>query len=61
MNLMKRTFVLLMLLVVAFFQAAQGQITSISNTPARAGLSTSGNGFSIWGMINHKCPFKRAM
>lgn len=56
MNLMKKTFILLMLLSVAFFQAAQGQITSISNTPTKEGRFTSGNGFSISGNETSQMP-----
>ncbi len=51
MNLMKKTFVLLMLLVVALFQASvKGQITSIRNTVVKptAGSHSIGNeGFSF--------------
>ncbi len=50
MNLIKKTVVFLMLLSVAFLQAAaQGQVTSIRNTPTQKRHLTSGNGFSISG------------
>ena len=57
MNLIKKIVVSLILLSAAFFQAAaQGQVTSLSNTPTQASHLTSGNGFSISGNDQSQMP-----